>query len=226
MSGLNRHIFFFTFIFALSASLLFAQNSDKDKEKTASQKRRYTRLSAPPKKQNNPVGKPFGYLNLSIYPGYRKILLDKEISFNISKNLLIPSGRHHLNIIAPKHFADTSIVLKMESGQIINQEVYLKDLATKKLFVPENTKKSSSSISWKTITQAGFFVLGISTTYFAFYQEQLASRSQERYDNMVGVHESFYAEQHDNTVDHVRWRNGFGGVAALAFTVGLTLWIF
>jgi hypothetical protein len=167
-------------------------------------------------------------LSFSVFPGFKRIRLDRENTIGFSENILVPAGGHWIEIISPKGYADTSFKIEVGSGESVQMVVQLRDKLTGKLApVSEKPKKRESKGAFWTVLEITCVSIGVVAGYLSYRQETMASEAQEKYENAdVRTDPDVFSELHDKAANHVSMRNSMAVVSAASLLIGGALFMF
>jgi hypothetical protein len=185
---------------------------------------RYGNSSVQAFRRPAPKGMPYGFLSLSVFPGYKHIYLDQETVIGFSEKILVPAGSHWLHIIAPEGYADTTFEIIVSSGKTHTKTVKLRN-ENSNLFAAEmKSQKKGETKVWISVLKASCLTAGFITGIFAYQEELSASTAQRRYRE-AGPSADFY-ELYSDLDEHLQRRNILGAVSSAFLGVGIVLWFF
>jgi len=170
---------------------------------------------------------PFGYLSFTVYPGYKRIRLDRENTIGFSENILVPVGNHWVEIISPQGYADTSFKVEVLNGQLNHIVIQLRDKMTGKLAPKSQQKFVSSGTSpfWISV-QVGCIAGSIALGYLAYREDIQAQESIDNYENLTAsAGANDFGQHYDEADQHVKLRNGMIGLSVLSLIAGVVVWI-
>jgi hypothetical protein len=183
-------------------------------------------LKPQPEQSGSVKYKHYGYLSFSIYPGFKRIRLDRENVIGFAENILVTAGSHWVEITAPKGYADTSFKVEVESDKTLQLTVQLQNELTGKLApIEEPTKgtKGKTGIGW-TLLKITFITAGLATGYIAFDQDKKTSDAFEKYSVQdPSQSQDQYDEYYSLAEDHRKTRNLMAVTSAGTLLIGLAL---
>ena len=200
----------------------YSANKERDKSKQTSNHK----LS---KEKTDMQYKYYGYLSFSIYPGFKRIRLDRENIIGFAETILVPAGGHWVEIIAPKGYVDTSFKIEVKSNESLNIVVQLKDIISGKpapISDPDKKKVKKRGAFWS-ILEISCFVGGLATGYLAYDYEQSASESYKKYNSLDPTTPLDQRNKDfKNTQKNIENRNIMAAASGTLILIGIFLWIF
>ncbi len=167
----------------------------------------------------------YGYLSMTIFPGFKSIRLDRETTVGLSDMILIPAGGHWVEITGPEGYADTSFKVLIKTSEVLNKEVQLRNLVTGE-FATGPAAPEQPPLNWKKIGKITAFSLSALSFVLALNEERLARDANEAYDRHKVDGASDYDKLYNELEDHIKKRNAMGLLSVLSLGVGIVLWRF